>query len=62
MQLTKDVKSAHEAREIARTWAYRHDQNEDRCEAVAESWFDAGKDHDTCTGEHLEAYLVRRLL
>ncbi|CUJ62134.1 Uncharacterised protein [Achromobacter sp. 2789STDY5608621] len=61
MHLTKDVKSTHEAREIARVWAYRHDQNEDRCEAIAESWFDAGKDQDACARRDLEAYLARRL-
>ncbi|TXI89461.1 MAG: hypothetical protein E6Q40_02295 [Cupriavidus sp.] len=62
MNLTEDVNSAHAAREIARAWAYRHDQNEDRCEAIAESWFDAGKDFDACAGRDLEAYLARRLL
>jgi len=59
VDLDTDLTKVDEARFVARAWAKRNDQNEDRCEVLAETWFDAGK--DSCTGRDLEAHLARRL-
>lgn len=53
------ITEVNEARRIARAWAVRNGQSADRCEVLAEGWFEAG--HDVCTGRALEAYLSSRL-
>lgn len=58
MNLDEEVTKVNEARLVARAWADRNEQNEDRCEVLAEVWFDAGK--DDCTGRALESYLSNR--
>lgn len=59
VDLNTHLTKIDEARRVARAWAARNDQNEDRSEVLAEIWFDAGK--DSCTGRDLEAHLARRL-
>ena len=44
MNLDADVTKVSDARLVARAWARQNNQNEDRCEVLAEIWFDAGKD------------------
>ena len=58
MNLDEDVTKVSEARLVARAWARQNNKNEDRCEVLAEIWFDAGK--DDCTGRALEAHLSHR--
>ncbi|WP_063589243.1 hypothetical protein [Achromobacter ruhlandii] len=58
MDLDTDLTKIDEDRRVARAWAARNDQNEDRSEVFAEIWFDAGE--DSCTGRNLEAHLSRR--
>lgn len=58
MDLDTDLTQVSQARLVARAWAQRNDQNADRCEMLAEVWFDAAK--DSCTGRNLEAHLSRR--
>ena len=58
MNLDVDVTNISEARLVASAWARRNHQNEDRCEVLAEVWFDAGK--DDCTGRALESHLANR--
>lgn len=59
MILDAKVTTVSEARLVARAWARRNGQNEDRCEVLAEMWFDAGKDDSS--RRSLEAYLSHRL-
>lgn len=58
MDLDADLTQVSQARLVARAWASRNGENEDRCEVLAEVWFDAEK--DSCTGRDLEAHLTRR--
>lgn len=58
MNVDEDVTKVSDARLVARAWASKNNKNEDRCEVLAEIWFDAGK--DDCTGRALEAHLERR--
>lgn len=58
MDLDAKLTKVNEARLVARAWAKRNGQNQDRCEVLAEIWLDAGK--DSCTGRDLEAHLSQR--
>lgn len=60
MDLNATLTEVSQARLVARAWAQRNGRNDDRCEALAEIWLDAGKDVDACTGRDLEQYLSRR--
>lgn len=49
-----------EARQIARKYAHENDVNECRAEALAEMWFDAGKDFDLSSPADLCSHLRQR--
>jgi hypothetical protein len=53
------VASIEAARKIATAWARDNTQSEERSLALAETWFDAGKDFDACTVSDLKSYLSR---
>lgn len=55
------IQSHDEAMSIARHWADLNNANEDRCEAFASTWYEAGKDPEQSTAQALQSYLQRRL-
>lgn len=57
----RDVESIGEARDIARNYAIEANVSEERAEAAAEGWFDAGKDYDACRRKDLLSYLTRHV-
>lgn len=60
MNLDDEVTKVSEARLVARAWARENNQNEDRCEVLAEIWLDAGKDNSTARA--LESHLTSRFM
>lgn len=54
------VNTWREAVEIARAFAEKNELNEAKAEAYAETWFEAGKDHDKDSADDLRAYLAGR--
>lgn len=54
------VQDVDHARRIAREYAAESGENEERAEAYADVWFDAGKDSDASTTDALRMYLRGR--